>query len=293
VASAEEVSEDEEADGAEEVVEGTSVFSFRGDIATLERAVNSHTIFREQAVVEVVSGEVEIMGVVKHPEDPGSRHMADSRDKEADTRHSKEVVEGTANQWAQVEAINNKEVLLVTVSQIVTEVKAVSQGVTEARVVSQLVMVAKAVSQLILEHRADSQVVVTVVVEVDSKMITVVADTIKHRRIAIPSLWDVEDITSQRARLPLEDMDNRTVMHNKELERQVTRHPRVFIINSKVDIQQASRMGNREEEELLAVLGHHLEEEDGQEDIPSIEKTLITVCVAVFTNFLRTFCGNL
>lgn len=159
--------------------------------------------------------------------------------------------------------------------------------------VSHLVMVAKAVSQLILEAKADSQVVVTVV-KVDNKMVTVVADTIKHRRIATPSLWDVVDITSQRARLPLEDMDNQTDMHNKELEGQVTRRHRVFIINSKVDIQQAARMGNRQgEEELLAVMGHHLEEEDGQEDIPSIEKTLITICVAVFTNFLPTFCGNL
>jgi len=270
VASAEEVSEGgAEEDEAEVVVEGTSVFSFRGDIATLERAVNSHTIFPEQAVVEV-----EIMGVVRLLEDPGSHHTADSRDKEEDMSHSKqEVVEGTANQWAQVEAFNNKEVLLVTVSQIVTEAKAVSQGVTEARVVSHLVMLAKVVSQLILEARAYR---VTVVVEVDSKMITVVADTIKHHRIATPSLWEVEDITSQRARLPLEDMDNRTVMHNKELEGQVTRHPRVFIINSKVDIQEAARMDNREEEEvLLAVMGHHLEEEVGQEDIPSIEKTLI------------------
>jgi len=99
VASAEEVSEGgAEEDEAEVVVEGTSVFSFRGDIATLERAVNSHTIFREQAVVEVVSGEVEIMGVVKLLEDPGSHHMADSRDKEEDMSHSKQVVEGTANQ---------------------------------------------------------------------------------------------------------------------------------------------------------------------------------------------------
>merc|ERR1719245_2751876 len=159
------------------------------------------------------------MGAVKHLEDPGSHHMADSRDKEEDTSHSKAVVVGTANQWAQVEVISNKEALLVTVSQIVMEVKAVSQGVMEAR--------------------ADSQVLVTVVVEVDSKMITVVADTIKHRRIAIPSLWDVEDITSQRARLPLEDMDNRMVMHNKELVDQVTRQLRVFIINNKVDIQLA------------------------------------------------------
>jgi len=108
VASAEEVLEDEEAADEAEEVEGTSVFSFKEDIATLERAVNSHTIFREQAVVEVVSVEVEIMGVVKHLEDPGSHHMVDSRDKEEDTSHSKEVVVGTANQWAQVEVINNK-----------------------------------------------------------------------------------------------------------------------------------------------------------------------------------------
>merc|ERR1719245_731070 len=211
------------------------------------------------------------MGAVKHLEDPGSHHMADSRDKEEDTSHSKAVVVGTANQWAQVEVISNKEVLLVTVSQIVMEVKAVSQGVMEARVVNHPAMVV--VSQPILEARADSQVLVTVVVEVDSKMITVVADTIKHRRIAIPSLWDVEDITSQRARLPLEDMDNRMVMHNKELVDQVTRQPRVFIINNKVDIQLAARMGSREEEEvLLAVMKHHLEEEDGLEYISSIEK---------------------
>jgi len=189
-----------------------------------------------------------------------------------------------------VEVYNN-EVLLVTVSQIVTEVKAVSQGITEARVVSQLVMVAKVDNQLILESRAYR---VTGVVEVDSKMITVVADTIKDHRIATLSLWEVEDITSQRARLPLEDMDNRTVMLNKWREGQVTHHRRGYIINNKVDIQEAARMGNREEEEvLLAAMGHHLEEEDSQEDIPSIEKTLIIICVAVFTNFLLTFCGNL
>jgi len=296
VASAEEVLEvDEVVDEAEEEVEGTYVFSFREDIVILGKVVNSHTIFLGLAVVEVVSGAVETTAAVKLLEDPGSHHMADSRDKQEDTSRSKEVVVGSANQWVQVEVINNKEVLLVTVSQIVTEVRALSQVVTVVKVVSHLVMAVKGASQPVSGVRADSQVVLTVVVELDSKMATVVGDTIKHRRIATPSLWDVEDTTSNRVRLPLGHTDNRTVMHNKELEGKVTPHPRVFIVNNQVDIQGAVLTGNKEEEEEvpLAAMDHHLEEEeDGQEDIRSIEKNL-TACVAVFTNFIHTFCGNL
>jgi len=286
-----EVSEGEAADQA--VVEGMSVFSFRGDIATLGRAVNSHTMFQDQAAVAVDSGEQEITVVVKHQEDPGLHHMADSRDKEEDTMHSKERVVGMANQWAQLEVINNKGVPLVTVSQIITEVKPISQEATEARVVSHLVMVAKPASQSVLGARAGSQEV-TVVVEVDSKMATVVADIIKHRRIATLSLCNVADITSHLARLHPEDTGSRVVMHNKELEDQVTLQRRVVIISKEVDIQVAVHMGNREEEEevLLAAMEHHREEEDGKEVILSIEK-MLTVCVAVFTNFLLTFYVNL
>jgi len=270
VASAEVSEVEEAADKA--VVEGMSVFSFRGDIATLGRAVNSHTIFLDRAGVEVDSGEQEIMVVVKHLEDPGLHHMADSRDKVEDMKHSKVFVVGMANQWAQLEVINNKVVLLVTVSQIITEVKPVSQEATEARVASHLVMVAKEASHPILGARADNQVV-TVVVKVDSKMATVVADIIKHRRIATLSLWSVADIISQLARLLPEDTGSRVVMHNQEREGQVSLQPRVVIISKEVDILVAVLMGNREEEEvLLAAMEHHLEEEDGKEVILSIEK---------------------
>lgn len=271
-----EVLEVEEVEAEAEVVvvllvEGTYVFSIKGDIAISGRAVNSHTRLLEVAVVEAVSGEVEIMQVAKHLEDRGLRHMVDSREQEEDTSSSKEAEVDTANLWAQAEVIPNKEVLPVTVSQLVTEVKAVSQVVTEAKAVSHLVMVARAVSQLVTVVRADSPVVM--VVGVVSKMATVVADTLKDRRVATPSLWDVEDILSHRARLLLEDTDSRAVMDNKEAADQVTPHLRVFIVNNLVDIQVAARMRNREEEEVLLVaMEHHLEEEEGQGDIPNIER---------------------
>jgi len=278
VALAEVVLEVKEAEG-EAVVEETYVFSFKEDTATSERAVNSHTRHLEPAVEEAVSVEAEIMVAAQHLEDLGLHHMADSRHKvEEDTNHSKEPEVGMANLWVQVEVIPNKAVHLVTVSQIVTEDKAVSQLVTEVRALrhlvmvvralSQPVMVARAVNHLVTRARGDSQVVT--VVKVHSKVATVEADTAKDRRVATRSLWDVEDIISNRPRLLQEDMVSRAVNRNKEAEDPITLHRKVFIVNNLVEL--AVLMPHREEEEVLLVaMEHHLVEEDGQEDIPSIE----------------------
>jgi len=197
-----------------------------------------------------------------------------------------------------VEPIPNKAVLLVTVSLIVMEDRVVSQVVTEVRGVSHQVMVvrvvilpamvARPVNHLIMVARADSQVVT--VVPVISKAATVEADTAKDRRAATPSLWDVEDIISNRLRLLPEDMVRRAAKPNKEAAYQIILHPKVFIVHNLVDIPLvAVRMHNREEEEVLLVaMEHHLEEEDGQGDIPNIEEPL-TTWVSVFTNVLPTF----
>jgi len=297
---------------AEAAVGETSVFSFKKGTATSERAVNSHTRLLEAAVVEGVSGEVEIMAAAKHLEDLSSRHTADSRDKvEEGTSPSKEAEVDMANLWVPVEVIPNKAVLLVTVSQIVLEDKAVSQVVTVLRAaVSHLVMVVKAVSHPVMVPRAVSQPVmvpravnhpvtaarahsqVVTVVEVVNKVATVEADTAKDRRVATPSLWEVEDIISNRARLLPEDMVSPAAKHNKEAGDQITLHPKVFIANNLVDIQVAVRIHHREEEEVLLVaMEHHLEEEDGLGDIPNIEETL-TMWLSVFTYFLPTFGGT-
>jgi len=100
VALAEVVLEVVEAEAEAEValVGETSVFSFKKGTATSERAVNSHTRHLEPAVVEAVSGEVQIMVAVKHLEDLSSRHTVDSRVKvEEDTRQSKEAEVGMVN----------------------------------------------------------------------------------------------------------------------------------------------------------------------------------------------------
>jgi len=279
------------------VVEETSVFSFKKGTATLGRAVNSHTRLLEPAVVEGVSAEVEIMVVAKHLEDLSLRHTADNRDKvELGTSHSQEAEVDMANLWVLVEVIPNKAVLLVTVSQIALEDKAISQVVTVVRAVSHLVMVVRAVSHLVMvarvvNHpvtaaRAHSQVVS--VVAVVNKVATAEADTAKDRRVTTPSLWDVEDIISNRARLLPEDMVSRAAKHNKEAADQVTLHPKVFIANSLVDIQVAVRMRHREEEEVLLVaMEHHLEEEDGQGDIPNIEETnYVGICFYLLSSHI-------
>jgi len=284
-----------------EVAEETSVFSSRKGTATSERAVNFHTRLREPAVVEAVSGEVEVMVVAKHLEDLSSRHMVVSRDEgEEGTSHSKEAEVGMANLWVPVEVIPNKAVLLVTVSQTVLEDKLVSQLVTVVRAVSRLAMVVRAVSHLVMVARAVNDPVtvakahsqVVMVVAVVNKVATVEADTAKHHRVATPRLCQVEDIISNRARLLPEDMVSRAAKHNKEAADQITLHPKVFIANNLVDIQVAVRMHHREEEEVLLVaMEHHLEEEDGQGVIPNIEETL-TTWVSVFTYFLPTFGGT-
>jgi len=313
VALAEVVLEVVEAEAEAEValVGETSVFSFKKGTATSERAVNSHTRLLEAAVVEGVSGEVEIMAAAKHLEDLSSRHTADSRDKvEEGTSPSKEVEVDMPNLWVPVEVIPNRAVLLVTVSQVLED-KAVSQVVTVLRAaVSHLVMVVKAVSHPVMVPRAVSQPVmvpravnhpvtaarahsqVVTVVEVVNKVATVEADTAKDRRVATPSLWEVEDIISNRARLLPEDMVSPAAKHNKEAGDQITLHPKVFIANNLVDIQVAVRIHHREEEEVLLVaMEHHLEEEDGLGDIPNIEETL-TMWLSVFTYFLPTFGGT-
>jgi len=293
------------------VVEETFVFSFKKGTATSEKAANSHTRLLEPAVVEGVSEEVEIMVAAKQLEDLSSRHTVDSRDEvEEGTSPSKEAEVDMANLWVPVEVIPNKAVLLVTVSQIVLEDKAVSQVVTVVRAVSHLVMVVRAVSHPVMVARAVSHPVmvarpvnhpvtaarahsqVVTVVAVVNKVATVEADTAKHRRVATPSLWEVEDIISNRARLLPEDMVSPAAKHNKEAGEQITLHLKVFIANNLVDIQVAVRIHHREEEEVLRVaMEHHLEEEDGQGDIPNIEETLST-WVSVFTYILPTLCGT-
>jgi len=260
-----EVSEVEEAVG-EVVAQGTSAFSFRGDNAISVKAVNSHMIVPELVVVEAVSEEA------KHLLHHGFLHMEVKE--EVDTSSHKEAKEGTASLWAEVVVTLNKEVLLVTVSQVVTEVKEVSLVHTVARALSQVVTVDRAVSQRAMVASQvvteDSKVVTEV--GVANQVATAEAVIVKDQRVATLSQCQVVDITRRQTRRPLEDTDSRAVIHSKEAAGQVTHHPRAFIANHLEVIQEAEPMRHREEVHLVA-MERQPEEEDVEGDIPNTEET--------------------
>jgi len=252
----------------EVVAEGMCAFSFREDNAISVKAANSPMIFQELVVVEAVSEEA------KHPQHHGFRRMVDNKEEQVDTSSHKEAEEDMASLWAEVVGTLHKEVLLVTVSKVVTEVKEVNQVVMAARALSQLVTLARALSHLALVASqvvtADSKVVMAV--GVANQVATAVVHTVQDQPVATASRCQVVDITRLQIRRPLEDTDNQAVIHSKEAVDQATRHLRAFITNSLQDIQEAEPMRHREEVHLVA-MEHQPEEEDVEGDIPDTEET--------------------
>jgi len=190
-------------------VEGILAFSFKRDNALSEIAVDFHMRVLELVVV-AVSEEVQITVVLKEVVDHVSRLMVDNKVVQA-------VMANQWEEWGPTEVIHNREVHLVTVSQVALVVKERCQVLTVVRVRSQ---------------------VVTAVRVRAIKVFTVIAVVmLRGRRVVTNSPWAVVDLTPPSLQ---ELMDSLQDIHSKMAE-----HHWVVIPSNPVGILVAQRTGSK------------------------------------------------